>query len=267
MTSIGVTNRTGAYNRATEAHDWKRRSERLVRASGLPYTIVRPGWFDYNAPDERQLVLLQGDTRQAGDSQRWRHCAAPDRRSPGPQPRLGSRIAAGGVAGISFNSALSRLPSWMLTGKPRSSTGFSAVPTIMLHSRSSSPFRKAQNGSTDDIFSRSLGLCTSTICGPNEIICMPGCFRRSRCTPARRAWRPVRESCPASPDVPPGPCARYRCRLGLPSLGTRLACFHVKARVRLRPPILHSSISPRIPAPCLQASVVQHPAPRLGGSS
>ena len=68
MTSIGVTNRTGAYNRATEAHDWKRRSERLVRASGLPHTIVRPGWFDYNAPDERRLVLLQGDTRQAGNS-------------------------------------------------------------------------------------------------------------------------------------------------------------------------------------------------------
>ena len=67
MTAIGVTNRTGAYNRATEAHDWKRRSERLVRASGLPYTIVRPGWFDYNAPDEHRLVLLQGDTRQAGD--------------------------------------------------------------------------------------------------------------------------------------------------------------------------------------------------------
>jgi uncharacterized protein YbjT (DUF2867 family) len=68
MTSIGVTNRTGAYNRSTEAHDWKRRSERLVRASGLPYTVVRPGWFDYNGPDEHRLVLLQGDTRQAGDS-------------------------------------------------------------------------------------------------------------------------------------------------------------------------------------------------------
>ena len=67
MTAIGVTNRTGAYNRATEAHDWKRRSERLVRASGLPYTIVRPGWFDYNGAAEHQLVLLQGDTRQAGD--------------------------------------------------------------------------------------------------------------------------------------------------------------------------------------------------------
>jgi uncharacterized protein YbjT (DUF2867 family) len=67
MTAIGVTNRTGAYNRTTQAHDWKRRSERLVRASGLPYTIVRPGWFDSNGADEHRLVLLQGDTRQAGN--------------------------------------------------------------------------------------------------------------------------------------------------------------------------------------------------------
>jgi len=66
MTSIGVTNRNSSYNRSTEAHDWKRRSERLVRASQLPYTIVRPGWFDYNAPDEHKLVLLQGDKRQSG---------------------------------------------------------------------------------------------------------------------------------------------------------------------------------------------------------
>jgi len=68
MTAIGVTNRTGSYNRETEVHDWKRRAERLVRASGLPYTIVRPGWFDCNAPDEHRLVLLQGDRRQAGNS-------------------------------------------------------------------------------------------------------------------------------------------------------------------------------------------------------
>jgi len=67
MTSIGITNRTGAHNRNTEVHDWKRRAERLVRASGSPYTIVRPGWFDYNGPDEHRLVLLQGDKRQAGD--------------------------------------------------------------------------------------------------------------------------------------------------------------------------------------------------------
>jgi uncharacterized protein YbjT (DUF2867 family) len=59
MTAIGVTDRKGA-------HDWKRRGERLVRASGLPYTIVRPGWFDYNEPDQLRLVLLQGDRRQSG---------------------------------------------------------------------------------------------------------------------------------------------------------------------------------------------------------
>lgn len=66
MTAIGITNRNSSYNQSTESHDWKRRSERLVRASGLPYTIVRPGWFDYNRPDEHKLVLLQGDKRQSG---------------------------------------------------------------------------------------------------------------------------------------------------------------------------------------------------------
>jgi uncharacterized protein YbjT (DUF2867 family) len=66
MTSIGVTNRTGSYNRSTESHDWKRRAERLVRASGNPYTIVHPGWFDYNSPNEHRLIFLQGDKRQTG---------------------------------------------------------------------------------------------------------------------------------------------------------------------------------------------------------
>lgn len=59
MTTIGSTDRKGA-------HDWKRRGERLVRASGHPYTIVRPSWFDYNAPDQLQLVMLQGDKRLVG---------------------------------------------------------------------------------------------------------------------------------------------------------------------------------------------------------
>jgi uncharacterized protein YbjT (DUF2867 family) len=68
MTSIGVTDRTGPYNQGNESPDWKRRSERLVRASGLPYTIVRPGWFDYNDADQHRLVLLQRVRRYAGDS-------------------------------------------------------------------------------------------------------------------------------------------------------------------------------------------------------
>lgn len=41
--------------------EWKRRAERLVRASGHPYTIVRPGWFDYQGPDDRRIDLRQGD--------------------------------------------------------------------------------------------------------------------------------------------------------------------------------------------------------------
>ncbi|MGA9616411.1 MAG: NAD(P)H-binding protein, partial [Serratia proteamaculans] len=36
------------------------------RASGHPYTIVRPGWFDYNNDDEHRIVMLQGDRRHAG---------------------------------------------------------------------------------------------------------------------------------------------------------------------------------------------------------
>jgi uncharacterized protein YbjT (DUF2867 family) len=60
MTAIGVT-------KHTPGHDWKRRGERLVRASGLRYTIVRPGWFDYNEPDQQRPVMLQGDRRWASD--------------------------------------------------------------------------------------------------------------------------------------------------------------------------------------------------------
>ena len=41
--------------------EWKRRAERLVRASGHPYTIVRPGWFDYQGPADRRIDLRQGD--------------------------------------------------------------------------------------------------------------------------------------------------------------------------------------------------------------
>lgn len=66
MTTIGVTARRSTLNQRTEVHDWKRRAERLVRVSGHPYTIVRPGWFDYNHDDQYKLVMLQGDRRHAG---------------------------------------------------------------------------------------------------------------------------------------------------------------------------------------------------------
>lgn len=60
MTAVGVTRPGFAYG------EWKLRSERLVRASGNPYSIVRPGWFDYNEPDQRKILLLQGDKQRSG---------------------------------------------------------------------------------------------------------------------------------------------------------------------------------------------------------
>lgn len=66
MTSIGLTHTDDSYNRATHIMDWKRRGERLVRASGKEYTIVRPGWFDYNGPDENRLAFRQGDAVHSG---------------------------------------------------------------------------------------------------------------------------------------------------------------------------------------------------------
>ncbi|WP_167147785.1 NAD(P)H-binding protein [Actinomyces sp. ZJ308] len=41
--------------------EWKRRAERLLRVSGRPYTIVRPGWFDYQGPEDQRIDLRQGD--------------------------------------------------------------------------------------------------------------------------------------------------------------------------------------------------------------
>lgn len=60
MTAVGVT-RPGVPYAA-----WKYRAEQLVRASGNDYTIVRPGWFDYNDADQRRIVMRQGDTAQSG---------------------------------------------------------------------------------------------------------------------------------------------------------------------------------------------------------
>ena len=60
MTSINVNERSGGYQ---DVLDWKRRGERLLRASGLPATIVRPGWFATLGATNQAVALEQGDTR------------------------------------------------------------------------------------------------------------------------------------------------------------------------------------------------------------
>lgn len=57
MSSINVTRASGPY---TDLMNWKRRGERLLRMSGQPYTIVRPGWFDNISGTVQRLVLQQG---------------------------------------------------------------------------------------------------------------------------------------------------------------------------------------------------------------
>lgn len=59
MTAIGMGHHEGVCSRSTGGPDRRRRSERLLRASGLSCTIVRAGWFDGNTPDP-QRRLLQG---------------------------------------------------------------------------------------------------------------------------------------------------------------------------------------------------------------
>jgi uncharacterized protein YbjT (DUF2867 family) len=67
MTSIEVTG-TGGSSR--DLLTWKRRGERLLRASGLPYTIVRPGWFDSGTGTEQHVDLRQGDATEYGPVRR-----------------------------------------------------------------------------------------------------------------------------------------------------------------------------------------------------
>ena len=67
---VALVTAVGTTDRANEGHDWNRRAERLVRASGNAFTIVRPGWFDYNAPDQRRIVMRQGDLYSTADGAR-----------------------------------------------------------------------------------------------------------------------------------------------------------------------------------------------------
>ncbi|WP_454931522.1 NAD(P)H-binding protein [Actinomyces oricola] len=59
MTAMGTSRSTGPSR--YEFVEWKRRAERLLRVSGRPYTIVRPGWFDYQGPRDQRIDLRQGD--------------------------------------------------------------------------------------------------------------------------------------------------------------------------------------------------------------
>src|SRR5512146_1800586 len=62
---------------------------------------------------------------------------------------------------------------------------------VLNYTFSKTAFRYFQKSSTEDISTRSLGLCGLSICGPKEIICMPGYFSpmTPHSTPACMAMR------------------------------------------------------------------------------
>ncbi|QLQ16382.1 MAG: SDR family oxidoreductase [Micropruina sp.] len=60
MSSINVTRGSGSY---ANLMNWKRRGERILRASGVPLTVIRPGWFGSTEP---RAALQQGDTVSYG---------------------------------------------------------------------------------------------------------------------------------------------------------------------------------------------------------
>lgn len=61
MTTIGVTERLSSWNQRTEVHDWKRRSERLVRASGhIAMGEYRSGNNLQSTPKFVQASLMHG---------------------------------------------------------------------------------------------------------------------------------------------------------------------------------------------------------------
>jgi len=70
ISSIGVTNPDHMLNKIGNGRilDWKLKSEDHLRASGLDYTIVRPGHLEGQNHPPRTLVVGTGDTLQGAVS-------------------------------------------------------------------------------------------------------------------------------------------------------------------------------------------------------
>ena len=64
ISSLGITNPDNILNKIGNGRilDWKLKSEDYLRASGLEYTIVRPGHLEGPAHPPRTLVVGTGDT-------------------------------------------------------------------------------------------------------------------------------------------------------------------------------------------------------------
>lgn len=62
ISSSGVTQPDHPLNKLGNVMDWKLKGEDHLRASGLPYTIIRPGGLLDVDPGQNLIVFRQGDT-------------------------------------------------------------------------------------------------------------------------------------------------------------------------------------------------------------
>jgi uncharacterized protein YbjT (DUF2867 family) len=70
ISAMGVTNPEHAHNKFDNVMHWKLKGENALRASGVPYTIVRPGGLSDEAGGTLGTLVAQGDDQGVGQSNR-----------------------------------------------------------------------------------------------------------------------------------------------------------------------------------------------------
>ena len=70
ISAMGVTNPEHPLNRFNNIMHWKLKGENALRASGVPYTIVRPGGLTDEAGGTLGTLVTQGDNQGLGQTNR-----------------------------------------------------------------------------------------------------------------------------------------------------------------------------------------------------
>ena len=70
ISAMGVTNPEHSLNRFDNIMQWKLKGENALRASGVPYTIVRPGGLSDEAGGTLGTLVTQGDNHGIGQTNR-----------------------------------------------------------------------------------------------------------------------------------------------------------------------------------------------------
>lgn len=70
ISALGVTHSESGHDRMDNVMHWKLKGENALRASGVPYTIVRPGGLTDEAGGTLGTLVAQGDNQGIGQTNR-----------------------------------------------------------------------------------------------------------------------------------------------------------------------------------------------------